>query len=47
MQAGVAGTRMNWSDIFMASGLSLHLRAAVVRILVTVLLHRDGPNRKA
>ena len=36
MQAGVVSTRLNWSDIFTAPGLSRHLRVVVVRILVTV-----------
>ena len=42
MQAGVASTRMNWSDIFTAPGLSRHLGAAVVRILVTVVFIDTG-----
>ena len=36
MQAGVVSTRMTWSDIFTAPGLSRHLRVVVVRILVIV-----------
>ena len=37
MQAGVASTRLTWSDIFTAPGLSRYLSAAVMRIFVTVL----------
>ena len=36
MQAGVASTRLNWSDIFTAAGLGRCLLIVVVRILVTV-----------
>ena len=43
MQAGVASTRLTWSDIFTVPGLSRHLGAAVVRILVAVLFMDAGP----
>ena len=36
MQAGVASTRLTWSDIFTALGLCRHRRVLVVRILMTV-----------
>ena len=36
MQAGLVSTRMSWSDIFTAPGLSLRLLVAVVRVSVTV-----------
>ena len=36
MQAGVVSTRLNWSDIFTARGLSRRLFVAVVRIPVIV-----------
>ena len=42
MQAGVASTRMNWSDIFTAPGRCRHLRVAVVRFSVTVQLIDTG-----
>ena len=36
MQAGLVSTRLNWSDVFTACGLSPHIFAAVVRIPVIV-----------
>ena len=42
MQAGVASTRLTWSDIFTAPGRSRRLGAAVVRILATVLFIDTG-----
>ena len=36
MQAGVASTRLTWSDIFTALGLCRHRYVLVVRILMTV-----------
>ena len=36
MQAGLVCTRMSWSDIFTAPGLSLRFLVAVVRVSVTV-----------
>ena len=37
-QAGLVSTRLNWSDIFTACGLSLRIFVAVLRIPVTVQL---------
>ena len=34
MQAGLVSTRLKWSDIFTARGLSLRILVAVVRIPV-------------
>ena len=42
MQAGVVSTRLNWSDIFTAHGLSLRVLVAVVRFTVTVPLIETG-----
>ena len=42
MQAGVVSTRLDWSDIFTAPGLSLRILVAVVRIPVTVQLMDTG-----
>ena len=42
MQAGLVSTRMNWSDIFTAHGLSLRIFATVVRIPVPVQLIETG-----
>ena len=42
MQAGVVSTRMSWSDIFTAPGLSRHLRVVVVRIRLTVRFMDTG-----
>jgi len=42
MQAGLASTRMNWSDIFTARGLSLRIFATVVRIPVPIQLVETG-----
>ena len=42
MQAGLVSTRLNWSDIFTARGLSLRIFVAVVRIPVTVQLIETG-----
>ena len=41
MQAGVVSTRLNWSDIFTARGLSRRCFVAVVRI--PVIVQRRGP----
>ena len=43
MQTGLVSTRLNWSDIFTAPGLSLRILVAVVRIPVTVQLIETGP----
>ena len=42
MQAGVVSTRLTWSHIFTARGLSLRLLVAVVRIPVIVQLREPG-----
>ena len=42
MQAGVASTRLTWSDIFTAPGLSLRMCVAVVRIPVIVQRRDTG-----
>ena len=42
MQAGLVSTRMNWSDIFTAHGLSLRIFVTVVRIPVPVQLKETG-----
>ena len=42
MQAGLVSTRLNWSDIFTAPGLSLRILVAVVRVPVTVQLIETG-----
>ena len=42
MQAGLVSTRLHWSDIFTARGLSLRILVAVVRIPVVVQLRETG-----
>ena len=42
MQAGLVSTRMKWSDIFTARGLSLRIFATVVRIPLPVQLIETG-----
>ena len=42
MQAGLVSTRLNWSDIFTAPGLSLRILVAVMRCSVTVQLRDTG-----
>ena len=42
MQAGLVSTRLHWSDIFTAPGLSLRILVAVVRFPVTVQIIETG-----
>ena len=42
MQAGMVSTRLTWSHIFMARGLSLRILVAIVRILVIGHLRETG-----